>query len=808
MHACVISYGDNGWIEASALVLDEDQDWGLWVDDNQIGYWPKSNYRARSANTIEWGGEIVNKQTRGRHTSTQMGNGRFSSEPIGRVAYIRNMALYDLDLDRYHAPGDINGVVTKPNCYDLRYSHSDDEYGDHLHQYHTFNTSRIGGKLSSHELGIGGVYTTSFRTYDVGASVVGEVVHRERVMCTGMYHAQLSGASHVSSYAHVPHGVENRGGYRAAAPSGPSGRPARPRPGPIRLPGWAGPGTGPAHQNQARPVWRAPVVGRSGSGGPTVFDRSARVVFHRQAAGHPTSWVATGGCLPDGRPLPTKKQRGAELQYWRRETERRERDQRGRREGGDGEQRGMGAEKTEREKGRGSRGRGCETADGRGGDGKGKRVGPRREKEGVGPGPAREVITRPGPLRSRAGPGSLKSGPITKILGPGPARCPGLVEKTEQQKENVSRMLRDLAMSSKPLCMLLLLVILFNHGMLSEGGRHILESKYYPKEFPIKIIKTITMDDGDIYDCKKIHSQPSKRSISISKRKKQTSDKLRDSRIAESGTEGDRKFSSSQGHQGRASQFQCSSRFCKFTCQYAKGVVSGTYGGGEGTFSVWGPNIEDRSEMSLSQVWVVHASQHQIYMALEAGWMNDSYKTWLYNDNTKSPEDEGSNNLEFVRRDQGMPFGKRLRCQTINGNPSEIDITIIRNDEQDWEVLFDETLIGYWPKSNYEVNSANEVAWGGEIVNRRTRGRHTSTQMGSGHFSTDDLGTVAYIRKMALYDLDTDLYYPPEEDIGIIMNNGNCYDATYWDLRKADDDDDFGHYITVGGPAKSITPWK
>ncbi|XP_031489656.1 uncharacterized protein LOC116257183 [Nymphaea colorata] len=357
-----------------------------------------------------------------------------------------------------------------------------------------------------------------------------------------------------------------------------------------------------------------------------------------------------------------------------------------------------------------------------------------------------------------------------------------------------------------------------------------------------KFLPNFQMDDGDIYDCKKIHSQPSKRNISISKRKKQTSDKLRDSRIAESGTEsescppgsfpvlkatkaGPLNFSALQDFASSRARSFLKSKAMKTLAidnpadhEYAKGTVSGTYGGGEGTFSVWGPNIEDRSEMSLSQVWVVHAAQHQIYMALEAGWMvnpsvfgdartrffifttNDSYNTWLYNDNTKSPEDRGSNNLEFVRGRHGMPFGKRLRCQTINGNPSEIEITIIRNDEEDWEVLVDETLIGYWPKSNYQVNSANEVSWGGEIVNRRTRGRHTSTQMGSGHFSTDDLGTVAYIRKMALYDLDTDLYYPPEEDIGIIMNNGNCYDATYWDLRQADDDDDFGHYITMGGP--------
>ncbi|KAF3783482.1 hypothetical protein EJ110_NYTH32412 [Nymphaea thermarum] len=111
---------------------DEDQDWGLWVDDNQIGYWPKSNYRAHSANTIEWGGEIINKRTRGRHTSTQMGNGHFSSEPIGRVAYISKMALYDLDLDRYPAPEALDMYIPQPDCYDLKYYPSDDEFGQHI----------------------------------------------------------------------------------------------------------------------------------------------------------------------------------------------------------------------------------------------------------------------------------------------------------------------------------------------------------------------------------------------------------------------------------------------------------------------------------------------------------------------------------------------------------------------------------------------------------------------------------------------------------------------------------------------------
>ncbi|KAF3786531.1 hypothetical protein EJ110_NYTH20762 [Nymphaea thermarum] len=75
---------------------------------------------------------MANKRTRGRHASTQMGNRHFSSEPIGRVAYICNMALYGLDLVRYDAPEAINVYVSKPDCYDLRYSQSDDEYGQHI----------------------------------------------------------------------------------------------------------------------------------------------------------------------------------------------------------------------------------------------------------------------------------------------------------------------------------------------------------------------------------------------------------------------------------------------------------------------------------------------------------------------------------------------------------------------------------------------------------------------------------------------------------------------------------------------------
>ncbi|KAF3783475.1 hypothetical protein EJ110_NYTH32400 [Nymphaea thermarum] len=232
-----------------------------------------------------------------------------------------------------------------------------------------------------------------------------------------------------------------------------------------------------------------------------------------------------------------------------------------------------------------------------------------------------------------------------------------------------------------------LLVIFFSRALVSEGSRHNLESKHYPKELPIK---TITIDDGDIYDCMKLDSEPSM-----------------------GGTSTKRK--------------------------YAIGFVIGRYGGGEGTFSVWQPDIEVTNEMSLSQLWVLNEDSHNgLRMALEAGWMNDAYNTYLYNDNLRKPR---GNNLQFRRSSNAryMPFGRQLQCSTFNGQIGEIKVTIKKNDNGDWAVLIDEVDIGYWPQSNYRVTRANKVQWGGEIVNRRITGRHTSTQMGSGHFSTEPM---------------------------------------------------------------------
>lgn len=49
------------------------------------------------------------------------------------------------------------------------------------------------------------------------------------------------------------------------------------------------------------------------------------------------------------------------------------------------------------------------------------------------------------------------------------------------------------------------------------------------------------------------------------------------------------------------------------------------------------------------------------------------------------------------------------------------------------------------------------VQFGGEIVNSRPSGFHTSTQMGSGHFAGEGFGKASYFRNLQVVDWDNNL---------------------------------------------------
>ena len=107
------------------------------------------------------------------------------------------------------------------------------------------------------------------------------------------------------------------------------------------------------------------------------------------------------------------------------------------------------------------------------------------------------------------------------------------------------------------------------------------------------------------------------------------------------------------------------------------------------------------------------------------------------------------------------------------------------------------TLVGYWPAELFTHLSdhATMVQWGGEVVNTRPNGEHTSTQMGSGHFAGDGFGKASYIRNLEIVDSDNSL--SSAQSISTRAENASCYDI------KSFSNTDWGMHFYYGGPGSN-----
>ncbi|KAF2306959.1 hypothetical protein GH714_022778 [Hevea brasiliensis] len=161
--------------------------------------------------------------------------------------------------------------------------------------------------------------------------------------------------------------------------------------------------------------------------------------------------------------------------------------------------------------------------------------------------------------------------------------------------------------------------------------------------------------------------------------------------------------------------------------------------GAKATVNVWDPSIQVVNEFSLSQIWVLSGSfDGSDLNSIEAGWQ-------------VSPELYGDS---------------RPRLFTYWTDPK------VGN----WWLGFgDNTLVGYWPAELFThlADHATMVEWGGEVVNSRANGHHTSTQMGSGHFAEDGFGKASYFRNLEIVDSDNSL--SSAQAISVLAENTNCY---------------------------------
>ncbi|KAL1831984.1 hypothetical protein ACET3Z_001635 [Daucus carota] len=120
----------NSQYDISILVWKDPKEGNWWMQFGNgyvLGYWPSFlfSYLAESASMIEWGGEVVNSEADGHHTSTQMGSGRFPEEGFGKASYFRNIQVVDSS-NNLKAPKNIGTFTEQSNCYDVQTGSNED----------------------------------------------------------------------------------------------------------------------------------------------------------------------------------------------------------------------------------------------------------------------------------------------------------------------------------------------------------------------------------------------------------------------------------------------------------------------------------------------------------------------------------------------------------------------------------------------------------------------------------------------------------------------------------------------------------
>ncbi|XXG45968.1 hypothetical protein AAC387_Pa02g0917 [Persea americana] len=217
------------------------------------------------------------------------------------------------------------------------------------------------------------------------------------------------------------------------------------------------------------------------------------------------------------------------------------------------------------------------------------------------------------------------------------------------------------------------------------------------------------------------------------------------------------------------------------------------------------PGFYDRENMSSSkpiqQLWLKSGScpegtipiqrtqkrQLLAARALSAPSPNMEVSDGLFGDNATrlyafwGTDDGGCFNLicsGFVQTGQAVTLGAATRVSTYGGEQIVIKVKIYwDNTTRSWWLAVENTLVGYWPGSLFKnmAGNADIIQWGGQVHNSLPRGRHTSTQMGSGHFPVEGFRKSAFFDKCVYFDTDTNIGKTPRDGYQKVVSKPTCY---------------------------------
>ncbi|KAG2290191.1 hypothetical protein Bca52824_049795 [Brassica carinata] len=219
----------------------------------------------------------------------------------------------------------------------------------------------------------------------------------------------------------------------------------------------------------------------------------------------------------------------------------------------------------------------------------------------------------------------------------------------------------------------------------------------------------------------------------------------------------------------------------------------GKYFGTKFALNIWKPKVQVPNEFSLAQTWLSSGVGTNLN-TIEAGfqvlpslygdnnlrlfvyWTADNYqKTGCYNTNCPG----------FVQTSNRITVGGTFKSVSKYDGIQIAVLVMIWKDGENWWLKVDEELVGYWPGSLFTSlgDGATIVQWGGEIVNLETDGKHTSTDMGSGHFADEGFKKASYFRNIMTVDGANTLREP--QGVRPATTNNNCYNIKTDDGRTS-----------------------
>ncbi|KAI3949911.1 hypothetical protein MKW92_027216 [Papaver armeniacum] len=216
--------------------------------------------------------------------------------------------------------------------------------------------------------------------------------------------------------------------------------------------------------------------------------------------------------------------------------------------------------------------------------------------------------------------------------------------------------------------------------------------------------------------------------------------------------------------------------------------MNGNFLGAQAKINIWKPAIETPNEISVSQIWVT-AGDEEVKNTIEAGWIDGYQNTGCFNLLCDG----------FVQTTPDFCLGGSFtEVSYFNGTQKDANFSIHKDQiGGQWWVHVQGNPIGYYPSSLFTSLSmtSTRIHFGGEISNHKTKGRHTSTQMGSGHLPSEGrLKTSSYFNWVQVVDENNVTKDP--ENVKTIVTNPDCYGLEI--DNEHHDTNGYGFYY--GGP--------